>query len=99
MKLQIQSIHFDADQKLLEFVNKKSLKLETFHDKIIDGEVFLKVDKDQHQENKIAEIKINIPGHSFFAKERSKTFEAAVDEAVEALKAQIKKHKEKLAHA
>ena len=75
MKLQIQSIHFDADQKLLEFVNKKSLKLETFHDKIIDGEVFLKVDKDQHQENKIAEIKINIPGHSFFAKERSKTFE------------------------
>lgn len=98
MKLITQSIHFDADQKLLDFIDKKTSKLETFHDKIIDGEVFLKVDKDHHQENKIAEIKINIPGHSFFAKERSKTFEAAVDEAIEALKSQLKKHKEKLEH-
>jgi putative sigma-54 modulation protein len=99
MKLNIQSIHFDADKKLLDYIDKKATKLETFHDRIIDGEVFLKIDKDQHQENKIIEIKINIPGHSFFAKEKSKTFEAAADEAVEALKSQIKKHKEKLAHA
>ena len=98
MKLNIQSIHFDADQKLLDFVNKKALKLETFHDKIIDGEVYLKVDKDQHQENKIVEFKINIPGHSFFVKERSRTFETAADEAMESLKSQLKKHKEKLAH-
>lgn len=97
MKLHIQSIHFDADQKLIDFVQKKIDKLETFYDRIIDGEVYLKLDKDQHQENKIVEIKVNIPGHNLFVKERSRTFEAATDEALEALKSQIKKHKEKTA--
>lgn len=97
MKLHTQSIHFDADKKLIEYIQKKIDKLETFYDRIIDGEVYLKLDKDSHQENKIVEIKINMPGHSVFVKERSRTFEAATDEAVEALKAQIKKHKEKAA--
>lgn len=96
MKLNIQSIHFDADQKLLEFIDKKAAKLDTFHDKIIDGEVFLKVDKDAQQENKIVEMKINIPGHHFFVKEKSKSFEAATDVAVETLKIQIIKYKEKV---
>lgn len=95
MKLNIQSIHFDADEKLLEFIQKKATKLQTFHDKIIDGEVFLKLDKDSHQENKVVEFKINVPGHHFFVKEKSKSFEAGTDEAIETLKIQIKKHKEK----
>lgn len=99
MKLQIQSIHFDADQKLIDYVQKKLDKLETFFDKIIDGEVFLKIDKDEHQENKIVEVKINIPGSSLFVKERSKSFEAGTDEALEALKTQIKKYKEKFVHS
>jgi putative sigma-54 modulation protein len=97
MKLNIQSIHFDADKKLIDYIQKKIDKLETFYDRIIDGEVFLKVDKDSHQENKILEVKINIPGHNLFVKERSRSFEAAADEALEALKAQVKKHKEKVA--
>jgi putative sigma-54 modulation protein len=97
MKLHIQSIHFDADQKLIDYIQKKIDKLDTFYDRIIDGEVFLRVDKDSHQENKIMEVKINIPGHNLFVKERSRTFEAAADEALEALKAQVKKHKEKFA--
>ncbi|MDX2189978.1 MAG: ribosome-associated translation inhibitor RaiA [Bacteroidota bacterium] len=97
MKLQIQSLHFDADSKLLELIKKKMEKLETFHDKIIDGDVILRVDKDIHQENKVIECKVHIPGSQLFVKERSKTFEAAIDEAVEALKSQLKKHKEKLA--
>ncbi len=97
MKLHIQSIHFDADQKLIDYIQKKIDKLETFYDRIIDGEVFLRIDKDSHQENKVLEVKLNIPGHNLFVKERSRTFEAGADEAVEALKAQLKKHKEKLA--
>ena len=95
MKLQIQSIHFDADQKLLEYIQKKAEKLATFHDKIIDGEVILKLDKDVNQENKVVEFKINIPGTTVFVKERSKSFEAATDEALEAAKTQLKKHKQK----
>lgn len=96
MKLQIQSIHFDADQKLLDFIQKKADKLETFYDRILNGEVFLRLNKDSlSKDNKVVEIKINIPGGSLFVKEYAASFEAGTDIAVEALKVQLKKHKEK----
>jgi putative sigma-54 modulation protein len=96
MKLQLHSLHFDVDQKLVDFIQRKVDKLETFFDKIIDGEVILKVEKEGSRENKVIEIKINIPGAQLFAKEQSKSFEAGVDEAVEALRRQLKKKKEKM---
>jgi len=96
MKLQMHSIRFDADQKLTDFIQKKTDKLDKFFDRIIDGEVFLRLDKDNNMENKIVEIKLNIPKNQLFARERSKTFEAAADMAVEALKRQIIKHKDKI---
>lgn len=88
------SIHFDADVKLLEFIQKKTDKLTTFYDRIIDGEVFMRLEKND-VENKVVEIKLNIPGSQLFAKEQSKTFEAATDLTVEALRRQLKKFKEK----
>lgn len=96
MKLQIHSIHFDADQKLLDFIQKRADKLETFFDRIIDGEVFLRVEKSNDNENKLIEIKLNIPGNQLFTKAHDKSFEAAADKAMEALKRQLTKHKEKL---
>jgi len=95
MKTQVQSIHFDADQKLIDFIEAKLEKLNTFHDKIVSSEVFLKINKDDHNENKIVEIKIHVPGSSLFSKENAKSFEAATDQAVENLKAQLKKVKDK----
>lgn len=96
MKLQMHSIHFDADQKLLDYIQKKSEKLDTFFDRITGGEVFLRLNKDTlSHENKVVEIKLSVPGHTLFAKETSGSFEAAADVAVEALKSQIKKYKEK----
>ena len=70
-------------------------KLNHFHDQIIDSEVFLRLDKSSTHENKIAEIRINIPGKTIFAKEQSKSFEEAADTAVDALRRQIVKHREK----
>ena len=96
MKLQMHSIHFDADHKLVDFIQKKADKLDTFYDRIIDGEVYMRLDKDDSNENKVIEIKLNIPGTQLFAKEKSKSFEAAADEAVEALRRQLKKYKEKV---
>ena len=96
MKIKVQSIHFTADRKLLQFVEEKVDKLFLFYDQIIDSEVFLRLDKSDSSENKIAEIKINTPGKILFAKEQCKTFEEATDIAVEALRKQITKHKEKL---
>ena len=96
MNLQIQSIHFDADTKLLSFIQTKVDKLETFYDRIIGGEVFLRLEKDNDsKKNKVVEIKISIPGDVLFVKEHDIAFESATDNAVEALKTQIKRYKEK----
>jgi putative sigma-54 modulation protein len=96
MKLQMHSIHFDADQKLIDFIQRKADKLDTYYDRIIDGEVFMRLDKNEKNENKIVEIKLNVPGKQFFAKHQTDSFEAAADEAVEGLRRQIKKYKEKV---
>ena len=95
MKLQIHSIHFDADVKLLDYIQKRADKLDQFFDRIVDGEVFLRLNNTA-VENKMVEIKINMPGNQLFAKETSSTFETATDEAVEGIRRQLKKHKEKL---
>lgn len=95
MKLQIHSIHFDADKKLLDYIEKKANKLHTFFDRITDGEVYLKLEKGEALENKIVEIKLNIPGGNVFVKEKSRTFEAATDIGIDALEKQLKKFKEK----
>ncbi len=96
MKLQTHAIHFTADQKLLNFIQQKADKLETFYDRIIDGEVFLRLEKDPSKKNKVVEIKLNIPNNTLFAKAQDSSFEAAAYEAVESLRRQLKKHKEKL---
>lgn len=95
MKLQIQSIHFDADKKLLDFIQKKLNKLDTFHDRITSGDVYLKVENDDTG-NKYVHIKLFLPGSSVMAKEQGASFEEAVDVAVETLKRQLKKQKEKM---
>ncbi len=95
MKLEIQSIHFDADKKLLEYIQKKLNKLETFYDGFVSGEVFLKLTSDA-KENKLVEVKLHVNNQSLFVKEQSRTFEAAVDMAEDSLKAQLIKYKERL---
>ena len=95
MKLQMQSVHFDADVKLTDFIQRKADKLDTFYDRIIDGEVIMRVEPDDHKENKTVEIKLNIPGDQLFAEKKAGSFEAATDEAVEALRRQLRKFKDK----
>jgi|SRR6185312_1923371 len=95
MKITVQSIRFNADKKLLDFIQKKVDKLETFYDHIISGEVYLKLENVEDEANKITEIKLLLPGNQIFAKEQCKTFEEATDVAVECLRKQIEKHKQK----
>lgn len=98
VNLKISSVHFDADRKLIEFIQERVDKLSQYYDKIIDGEVILKLDNNHTSENKVAEIKLLVPGSDIFAKKQCKSFEEATDNAVEALRRQLKKHKEKLRH-
>lgn len=97
MKLQVHSIHFNADQKLIDFIQKKVDKLETFYDRMVDGEVFLRLNN-EGIENKTVEIKVKVPGNQLFAKEQAESFEAATDLATEALRKQLKKFKNKIAN-
>ncbi|HTN47732.1 MAG TPA: ribosome-associated translation inhibitor RaiA [Flavipsychrobacter sp.] len=97
MNVQIQTVHFDADSKLIDHVNKKIQKLSTFHDHIIDVEVYLKLDNVAHNiKDKIAEIKVHVPKHSYFVKQSTKTFEESFDKALDSMANQLKKQKEKL---
>lgn len=94
----IQTVHFDADEKLVEYVNRKLEKLNTFHDRIVKVDVFLKLDNVVHTiKDKIAEIKVHVPRHDFFVKASSKSFEESFDNALDSISNQIKRKKQKLA--
>jgi len=98
MNVNIQTVHFDADDKLVDFVNRKVEKFSTFHDKIVKVDVFLKLDNLVHTiKDKVVEIKVHVPKHEFFVKTSSKSFEESFDAAFESIINQIKRKKEKLA--
>jgi putative sigma-54 modulation protein len=98
MKVNVQSVHFDADQKLLEFIDTRMGKLSHTYDTIHEADVTLRLDKASNNENKIAEIRLHVSGNDLFAKRQCKTFEEATDQCAEALKQQLAKHKDKLKH-
>ncbi|WP_205501627.1 ribosome hibernation-promoting factor, HPF/YfiA family [Rufibacter psychrotolerans] len=96
MKLQIRSVHFTADQSLLDFLQKKVDKLDTFFDRIVSGEAVLRVKNESH-ENKLVELKLFVPGATLFCSEEAGTFETATDKAIEDMKKQLIRYKDKLA--
>ncbi len=95
MDIQIQSIHFTADVKLLDFVKEKVSKLSHFYDGIISSKIFLRLDNSDNLTNKIAEIKIQVPGNDLYVKRQCKTFEEAIDKGTVALSKQVMRYKEK----
>lgn len=98
MNVKIQTVRFDADDKLVKYIHQKLQKLQVFHDRIVKVDVFLKLDNVVHNiKDKIAEIRVHVPRHNFFAKTTSKSFEESFDDAFDSLLIQIKKKKEKLA--
>ena len=96
MKVETQSVNFNADQKLIDFIQKRMDKLDLFYDKIIKSTIYLKVENTSDKANKIFEVQLSIPGDVIAFKKVFKTFEEGVDAAVHALERQLKKRKEKL---
>jgi putative sigma-54 modulation protein len=98
MTVNIQTVRFDADSKLLEHINKKLEKLSNYHDRIVKVDVYLKLDNVVHQiKDKVAEIRVKVPRHEFFVKQTSKSFEESFDSALDSTITQIKRLKEKQA--
>ncbi len=97
MNIKVNSVHFTPDQKLIDFVTKKVNKLDTFFEGIINSEVTLKIEKPEAVNNKVSEIRLSMPTTDYlFAKKQADSFEEATDLAVEAIRRQLKKHKEKI---
>lgn len=97
MNIQLNPVHFTPDQKLTDFVNKKVSKLDTYFEGIIGAEVIMKVVKPETNNNKVAEIKLSIPGSDYlFAEKQADSFEEAVDLAIDAIRRQLTKVKEKV---
>ncbi|WP_457615485.1 HPF/RaiA family ribosome-associated protein [Lutibacter sp.] len=96
MKVRVQSVNFNADRGLVEFVEKKVSSLEKFYDRIVDAEVFLKVQQTKEKENKLVEIRIGVPGNDFVVKKQSKTFEEGTLLVTDSLKRLLTKKKEKM---
>ena len=95
MKIEIQSIHFTPDGGLVDFVNKKVEKISLLDDGVIKTDVFLKIEKPESPENKIAEIRIHSSNGEYFAKKQCNTFEESIDLSVQALRKQVLKQKGK----
>ena len=96
MKVNVHAVNFTVDGKLVDFIQERMNKLEKYYDKVVDADVFLKAEKTSDKENKVAEIKVNVPGDDFMVKKQCKTFEEAVETASESLERLLIKRKEKL---
>ena len=96
MKVNLHAVNFNVDKKLVDFVQEKVDKLEKYYDKIVSSDVFLKVENTSDKENKIVEVKINVPGDDFVVKKNTKSFEEGLDLAVDSLERVLVKRKEKL---
>ncbi len=99
MRVQTEAVQFKADAKLLAFIEEKLDKLDRFFDRIIDTKVVLKLENSGQVRDKIAEIRLHVPGDVLIAKTNAKTFEASVDQAIAALTRQLKRYKDRLREA
>ena len=95
MEVKIQSIHFDATEKLLAFIEKKVAKLEKSYEDIQKVEVQLKVVKPATALNKETSLSVNVPGEAIYVAKTCDTFEEGIDQCVDALKVKLTKYKEK----
>ncbi|HRL71875.1 MAG TPA: ribosome-associated translation inhibitor RaiA [Flavobacterium sp.] len=96
MKVSVHAVNFTVDKRLVDFIQERLDKLEKYYDKVVSADVFLKVEKTSEKENKIVEVKINVPGDEFLVKKQCKTFEEALELSAESLQRMLVKRKEKI---
>jgi len=96
MKVNVHAVNFNIDGKLVDFIQERMDKLEKYYDKVVAADVFLKVENISEKENKIAEVKLHVPGDDFIVEKQCKSFEEAVDQSIESLERLLLKRKEKL---
>jgi len=96
MKINVNSVKFKVDSKLESLIKEKIEKLSVLYDSILSSDVILKLDNTSTIDNKVVEVRLAIKGNDLFSKKQSKTFDEALDNATDALKKQLTKHKGKV---
>lgn len=96
MEVKVQSIHFDATEKLQAFIEKKTAKLEKSFEDIQKVELQLKVVKPATALNKETSMTVSVPGNTLFVEKTCDTFEEGIDLCIDAMRVQLAKFKEKL---
>lgn len=96
MKTRIRSLHFDADQKLLDYINEKVDQLYKADNQIQSVNVVLRIDKNSKNKNKTVVMEAQLTGRRLYAEDIAESFEQATGLAVDELKKQVIKYKEKL---
>lgn len=96
MKVNVHAVNFNVDRKLVGYVQSRLSKLEKYYDRVVYSDVFFKLDNTSDKENKIAEIKVNVPGDEFIVKKQCKTFEEAVEQAADSMERLLTKRKQKV---
>ncbi len=93
MNIKINAVKFAVAEKLEDFIIDKVSKLDKFLPDNLGAEVTLKVDKPESENNKIVDIMLLVRGENLFASKQGDSFEKCVQDCIDALKAQIDKHK------
>ena|SRR5690606_1748827 len=96
MMVNVHAVNFNVDGKLVSFIRERVDKLDKYYDKVVSSDVFLKVEKTSEKENKVAELKILVPGDEFIVKKQCKSFEEAVEQCSESVERLLLKRKEKI---
>ncbi|MXN91828.1 ribosome-associated translation inhibitor RaiA [Flavobacterium sp. Sd200] len=96
MKVNVHAVNFNVDTKLVGFVQLRLDKLEKYYDRVVSSDVFFKLDNTSGKENKIAEVKVTVPGDEFIVKKQCKTFEEAVELAADSMERLLMKRKQKI---
>ena len=86
MEVKVQSIHFDATEKLQAFIEKKTAKLEKSFEDIQKVEVQLKVVKPATALNKETSMTVSVPGNTLFVEKTCDTFEEGIDLCIDAMR-------------
>lgn len=95
MNVKINAVKFRADQKLENFIHEKISKVTSLNNQILNAEVHLKLEKDDERENKVVDIRLDVPGHNIFATKQAKSFEEATVLTIDAIHQQLDKLKTK----
>jgi len=94
MNLHIQSIHFNASDDLTNRVEEKLGKLNTHYPFITNTYVYLRKDTGDGETVEV-ESRLKSAGE-IFAKATDATFETALDQVLDKIERQLRKHKDKI---